>query len=118
MAAIPAALRNLATWNFTTVAGQVEEQAIDLLAADVLQSISNIFNPIAQLALEYNRNWRAGAKEALLGEAKEDGRKSVKWAKRLLVGGIGIAPMALIAAYPTQFGWLGKVIEFIKSFSV
>lgn len=112
---IPRLLRLLNKSESAMEADRIVKDGSDLLVADLLQSLSNVLNPVAQLALQYQKNWADGAKDALLDGAKEDGKTSIKWAKRVL---IGLSTTALVttlpAMFPSYLAWLPRVVEFVS----
>ena len=99
------------------------DAGLELLAADIVESVNNVLKPIAEAALsfvqdyavEMGRGFRREAKK----QAKKDGERAFKWLRRLVLtsaGGTGTfaAFSTLIVKYPEAFGWLEHVLRFIK----
>ncbi len=93
---IPEKLRAFIEWvrRETAAAAQIAE-AIDksneLLLQDLLESLNNVLKRIAEEVLAvaggYARDVWTGAKKQLAEDAESDGRRLVKWGKRLFVAG-------------------------------
>jgi hypothetical protein len=146
--AVPAALEQLADRVHVPEAGaalDVIEVGMDLLAADLIESINNILKRIAESALplviaaaqraesvagKMAKGYADGFEKGAVTEAKKVGQKHgagvVTWLNRLVVGGsVGGATYGgfvglsrLIAQYPEAFQWLTHVLRFFESLSV
>jgi hypothetical protein len=98
------------------------EADLQLLAADIIESVNNVLKPIAEVALDYAAGMKKGFESAARKQSKKDGEKAFKWLRRLIItGAVGITGMSsfaafsgLIAKYPEAFGWLERVLQFIK----
>jgi hypothetical protein len=112
----------------------------ELLAADVIESVNNTLKRIAEVALaaaavsrraggalsgvagDYAKRFGGGFEKAARRQAPKDGEKAFKWLRRLAItgvaGGAGAGAFAqlaqLIAKYPEAFGWLERVLHYIK----
>ena len=94
------------------------------LAADLIESLNNIWKRIAESALgdlakDYAKEFKAGAKPEFKKLAKKDGVNFAKWAHRIFWSGVatgGIATVHFLSgAFPEYFGWLPSVIMFLTS---
>jgi len=126
--AIPHSLEQLADALPVAKAGEEPPpDAIDagkqLLAADLIESVNNTLKPIAEVALSAARDYADGVAKGFKKAAKKqgpiDGEKAFKWLRRLAVGGgVGggsfVALSNLIAKFPEAFGWLERVLHFLK----
>ena len=109
------------------------DDALDLLASDILESISNILKPIATIAMQANpidletvnkaaATFGREARKSVIKGARIAGQNfgpgTVKWARRfLLAGGASTAAShtvaKLVAAYPQIFGWLEPILTLL-----
>ncbi len=111
---VPQALMDLAQSDVARIADQIVQDGADLLATDLLQSISNVLNPVAVIALNYSKSFLESAGEQAAEQGKADGAKAVKWARNIIVTGVtGGGLSYLIATYPNVLGWLKPVGEFL-----
>jgi hypothetical protein len=108
---IPDALEHLSLSDVAAVANQIVEDGANLLAADILQSISNIINPIATMAISYRDAFVKAAGEQASEQGKADGKKAIKWARNIIV--VGSPIVYFLNTYPGVFGWLRPVIDFL-----
>ena len=117
------------------------EAGNELLAADLIESVNNTLKAIAEVALaakigagvasrvvgstlreagkKYGKNYRKGFVKAASKLGTKHGDKTVKWVNRIVWGGVtgtgGFSALSnLIAKYPEAFGWLERVLQFLK----
>lgn len=99
----------------------------ELLAADLIESVNNVFKPIAEAALtaarDYGKGFGKGFKKAAKKQGPKDGEKAFKWLRHIVIGAAGggvagtgsfIALSNLIAKYPDAFEWLGRVLRYLN----
>ena len=110
-------------------AGDIIEAGKELLVEDVVESINNILKRVADVALaagltgkQAAEHYTKGLAEGLIDAAKKQGPKDgaalLKWARRFLVSGAGLATAGafiqrLIQVFPEKFAWLQAVLRFI-----
>jgi hypothetical protein len=126
--AIPHSLEQLADALPVAKAGEelppdAIEAGKELLAADLVESVNNTLKPIAEVALSVARDYADGVGKGFKKAAKKqgpiDGEKAFKWLRRLAIGGGAgagsfVALSNLIAKFPEAFGWLERVLHFLK----
>jgi hypothetical protein len=77
---------------------------------------------LSGVAGDYAKRFGGGFEKAARRQAPKDGEKAFKWLRRLAItgvaGGAGAGAFAqlaqLIAKYPEAFGWLERVLHYIK----
>jgi len=128
-AALPEALEQMAQ-PLAELAVSVDaiEDGKELLALDLVESVSNILKRVAEAALGvaavvnrvgtgYISEYKKGIIAKACEQGKADGARSFVWLRRLvLVGGaasVGLPTM--FALYPNSFRWLGQVFQLLKS---
>lgn len=134
---IPEALDQLAELPAFTGPAFDGDEALDLLAPDILESINNILKPIAAIAMGNTRAFASligdmanafgkEARKGLVNEAKKTGKAfapwMVKWATRILKTGTwgtgastaaSHSAAALVKAYPETFAWLEPILALL-----
>jgi thioredoxin reductase len=109
------------------------ESGMELLAADLIESVNNILKSIAGVCVAastslgsaangYLHELSAGLADAAKTQGKKDGKRLFVWLHRLVVGvpvaasGAGGAFLLgqLITALPEHFGWLATLIRMME----
>ena len=104
------------------------EAGAELLAEDLLESINNTLKALSEAALKaleplvrsvgsYSKALAQGFDAEAVVRGARDGRRLFKWVRALLLAGTGIGTAwltGLLSAFPTKFGWLITVIEFLS----
>src|SRR5262249_27873594 len=99
---------------------------MESLAIDMLESVSNVVKPIAEVAVEsageFAKGFAKGFKKAATAQGPKDGAAAFKWLRRVAIVTVGggaatgsVAAFAnLITKYPGVFDWLERVLQFIR----
>ena len=120
---IPERLQALVEWvrRVTASAAQIGEfvdKSKELLVQDLLESLNNVLKRIAEEVLPVVGAYADGARSGAVAQAGEfggkDGRRLVKWARRLLLGVAAAGIGSLVTAFPHALSWYQVVVEFLR----